>query len=113
MESPDRKVPLLIQRFLYTEVSLVWRVHIERFHCYLKIPLYRGMESPDREVRSTTKFGMKNVRQHTEYSAVPGRIGREISLSALPSVLTEHEYVNLGSLSNFLNIQFLEKLGPF
>ena len=29
MESPDREVPL----YLNTEVSLVWRVQIERFHC--------------------------------------------------------------------------------
>ena len=28
MESPDREVPL----YLNTEVSLVWRVQIERFH---------------------------------------------------------------------------------
>ena len=29
MESPDREIPL----YLNTELSSVWRVQIERFHC--------------------------------------------------------------------------------
>ena len=46
MESPDREVPL----YLTTEVSLAWRVQIERF----LIQRFLSMESPDREVSTVS-----------------------------------------------------------